>query len=68
MDLYLLGEISELGDAELPAVTLRVVLLNLGQIGLEVPEPDLLLGQASVVLTVVSLEPGELHLGVEAGG
>ena len=66
--LYLLGEISELGDAELPAVALSVVFLDLVQVGLEVSEPELLLRQAGVALAVVSLEPGELHLGAEAGG
>ena len=65
---YLLGEISELGDAELPAVALSVVLLDLVQVGLEVSEPELLLRQAGVALAVVSLEPGELHLGAETGG
>ena len=63
----LLGEISELGDAELPAVALSVVLLDLVQVGLEVAEPDLLLGLALVHLAMESLEPGELHGGVQTG-
>ena len=57
---YLLGEISKLGHSESPAVTLGVVLLNLGQVILEVAEPDLLLLQAGVFLPMERLEPCEL--------
>ena len=64
---YLLGEISELGDAELPAVALSVVLLNLSKIVLEMVEPHLLLGRTLVSLAVETLEPGKLHSRVQTG-
>ena len=65
--MYLLGEISELGDTQLPAMTLSVVFLNLGQIVLELVEPHLLLHLVLVHLAMETLEPGKLHSGVQTG-
>jgi len=64
LDKLLPGEISKLGHSESPAVTLGVVLLNLGQVVLEVAEPDLLFLQAGVTLPMERLELCELLRGV----